>query len=138
MEDSVNTIDLCVNPAHSATAKFVDIRKVLENFLSSRCNALTIGQMCVPISLLCSSFVSPELTRGRFSYQVTYFDLEVASSELDRSSPCKTGHLFFVQSWFSNARSKDAMTRGSVNEDAVMATLSRNEFFIDFFECGTF
>jgi YqaJ-like viral recombinase domain len=122
-----------------------DCKDVVEREILRNCVVLTVGQRCADWFVL-RQFRVTGTNAGRFLMEDENVRTELGYSprhiatvgegmeSLARSTTEKMQAL--VSSWFSTARSTEAMMRGSRNEPSVMNALERKDFVKCLFEVG--
>lgn len=114
------------------------MERLVEETLRQKCSVLTVGQRCADWFIM-----------RQFRITGTNAGVILLNNEHVRRAAGIQGALpaertqkawldILIASWFSSERSTEAMMRGSVNEEAVLAAPLRSDFIVAIFSCGMF
>ena len=122
-----------VRPPRDST----DDRDIIERLLLDKCIVLTVGQRCADWFTL-RQFRVTGTNAGKvlIADNVVRYSIGLPSrSSSVETSPTDTLR-WLSETWFSSARSTEAMMRGTANEHAVLSSLSRRSSVKSIQECG--
>lgn len=111
----------------------------IESMVLGSCIVLTISQRCADWFTMrqyrvTATMAGKIILRDERVLELLGYTTPHSSPETDLSETMKA----LVDAWFSSSRSTEPMMRGSANEGAVIAALSKKPFVRAIYECGMF
>lgn len=111
-------------------------RAVIESTVLRNCCVLTKGQRCADWFIMRQFRVTGTIA-GKIMLADNNVRVLLGYPPHPDPAPDETAMLnSLVQSWFSGARSTEAMMRGTANESAVLGAVCNKDFIVAAFECG--